>query len=288
MGTLLKLSTKIKRMPGSAGAGAELVRFKRRNDTNTAWIDCPFVKRRNADNTAWIWELSTPNGTLSGGGASTPAAASTSGTAAVGMTATPGGVHSGNLSYGWAHSPGSPANYGYANTNTATPTASYNFTGVGPEQTASLPAEQVYCVITDNETGAQWQTDPITVGPFSFHNTTPAYNQISLSGPSDVYDECHVGLAPGNCLASATATLSLSGGPSSPTYSWAYLSGDSSYSVSGGTNTLSLTLQKSWHVNNAGSGPGSTATWRCTAHDGIGSDVTHDVTFHLDSFGDND
>jgi hypothetical protein len=121
----------------------------------------------------------------------------------------------------------------------------------------------------------------------AWQNTIPAYTQISLSGPTSAGDECHVGLAPGNCTATAGATLTLSGGPSSPSYTWSYVSGDNTVSTAG-QGTLSFSVGKNFHVNNAGSGPSVTSTWRCTAHDGIGSDATHDVEFFLSSFGDND
>jgi hypothetical protein len=175
MGTLLKPTTKGKRMPGSAGAGVNLTFAKIRNPANTAWIDASFIYRRNAGNTAWVMEYSTPSGALSGGGPASTSNGTGAGTPSVSATATPGGVNSGNLSYSWQHSSG-PNNYSYANTTTAIITGSYAFTGVGNGVTSSLAAEAVYCIVTDNDTGAQYSTDPITIGPFSHTNTTPAFS----------------------------------------------------------------------------------------------------------------
>lgn len=120
----------------------------------------------------WKRTYSTPTGTLSGGGPDARALAGGTGRAAVSVTATPGGVNSGNLSYVFTRS-GGGNNYNYSASGNVL-LAYYDF-AVANGQTQSLPSEQVYCDITDLDTGAVYRTDNITVGPLSMTNTTPAF-----------------------------------------------------------------------------------------------------------------
>lgn len=176
MGILLKPTTKAKKMPGSNGAGTDLTFAKYRNGANNAWVNCTFIKRRNATNDGWIWEYSTPSATLSGGGAASTSNGTGSGTPSGTATATPGGVNSGNLGYQWFRAGGSPSNFTLSNTLTAVLGYSYAFSGVGNGVTSTQPAETVYCIVTDLDTGAQYQTGNIVIGPLSHTNTTPAFS----------------------------------------------------------------------------------------------------------------
>lgn len=175
MGLLLKPTTKVKRMPGSNGAGTDITFWKDRNAGNTAWTDRSFIKRRNATNDGWIWEFSKPTAVLSGGGARTGSGASGSGTVSIDAYVTAGGVHSGNLSRKWKRS-GTDNGFVIDDDTAVHPGWSKNFTGVANGSTSAGLSESWYCEVTDIDTGAVYQTDAITIGPLAWQNTTPAFS----------------------------------------------------------------------------------------------------------------
>jgi hypothetical protein len=173
MGTPLGYTTKFSRHLSGAWGYSTINRH-----LSGAWGVSPAVWENIAG--TWTMRASTPTVTAGGGGANTSSGASTSGTASVGLTATPGGTNTGNLSYHWYRASGS--NYSIDNATAQNPNVSYVFSGVADGTTDSLASEQWYCVITDNVTGATYQSDNITVGPLAWQNTIPAF-----SPHTDVY-----------------------------------------------------------------------------------------------------
>lgn len=175
MGILLKPTTKAKKMPGSNGAGTDLTFAKYRNGANNAWVNCTFIKRRNATNDGWIWAYSTPDVTVSGGGAATGSGASGAGSAYVQAFAADGGVHSPNYRYDWSYVSGDGAITPDNAVNHYNPIFSRAFSGVANGSTSAGVSAVWRCTITDTDTGAQAYAD-ITIGPLAWQNTIPSFS----------------------------------------------------------------------------------------------------------------
>lgn len=168
MGLLIRPTTKVVARDSGAWSGATPLAA---GASGGGTIAAKLISARVGG--VWAMRYSTPTGVLSGGGANAASGASSAGRAQVNATATPGGENSGNLSYSWQ----SGGSLQYLNANTATITAYFDFTGVANGSTSAAQTNStLYCIITDNETGAQWQTSTITVGPLTWTNTIPAFS----------------------------------------------------------------------------------------------------------------
>lgn len=167
MGTLIKPTTNLKRRSSGAFSVAALVQKR----VSGAWANATFVKRRTGG--AWVFVYSTPDVSVSGGGAATNSGASTGGTTSVGGSSTPGGVNSGSLSYSWSYVSGDGA-ISVNNAALQNPTFSRTFSGV-PNGTTSSGVSAVWrCTLTDTITGAQVYAD-LSIGPLAWQNTIPAF-----------------------------------------------------------------------------------------------------------------
>lgn len=184
-----------------------------------------------AANGSYTLKYSTPTGTLSGGGAQNNSGASSSGSVSKTATANPGGNNSGNLSYSW----GGGANFTYTNATSQTITATRSFSGVPNGSSSTSPTDTgLFCDITDNVTGAVWRTDPITMGPFTYTNTIPAEDPISIVASNVSANIDGFGSFTGT--PSASAFVSASGG-STVYVGWSHqiISGDFSVSINNST-----------------------------------------------------
>lgn len=193
---------------------------------------------------------STPTATLSGGGASSASGASSSGTPTVTATATPGGNHSGSLTYQWIGG----VTLAYVSSNTSVLTGYYNFSGVANGSTSSVgPDTAIYCVITDTVTGAQYTAGPITMGPLSWTNTIPAYGPFT-AGSSGGFSSSSGGAGSGahtiRDIADVPATVSVvSGGPVSGSYSYNwFVEISSSGATLSNTSSATCNVHFDWNI----------------------------------------
>lgn len=203
----------------------------------------------------WAPKYSTPTATVSGGGANSSSGASSSGTVSVNATVTPGGNHSGVLSYTW----GGGGVLSYLNTTSATITAYHDFTGVANGSSSSIgPDTGLFCDVTDTLTGATWRTENITAGPLTWTNTIPAFGPFTAASSGGFGSGAGSFGPPQTQHAFVNASGSVgvgSGGPVSGNFSYSWFKEGGTYgSAIVGNSTLSnvnssmVTVTFDWFV----------------------------------------
>lgn len=279
MGTLIKPTTLAKKMPGSGGAGSDLTFCKYRNAGNTGWVDCGFIKRRNSGNTAWVWVYSTPDVTAGVSGSGAGSGASTSGTAARSLSASPGGVNSGTLTYGWARQSGDTGTY--VDSSTAqNPTLKQDFSSVANGTTSTGSSSVWRCTITDTVTGAQAYSD-VSISAFSWQNTIPALGPFvytAAPASSSGASSAGAGITIHRVVTPSTTATFSSGGPisGSMTYGWSRTSGASGSITINNAALQSPTWTIDYLVPQATSDSRS-ETWQCLVTDTV-SGLTYTIT----------
>lgn len=228
---------------------------------------------------------STPSATLSGGGANAASGASSAGRAQVSATANPGGNHSGDLSYSW----GGGVNLGYINATSQTITGYYDFSGVSNGTTSAPRTDTgIFCDIKDNQTGAVWRTETITMGPLTWTNTIPAEDPISVSASGASAHSDGFGAFTFVPSPMATSNIASGGSGSYPTWHHDYVSGDTGFVCgNAAAQNPSFTYPGGLFCPSLSSAS-TDAAWRVTVTDSEGhqTSTTYFVSLSAESIND--
>lgn len=279
MGTLIKPTTVM--FKRASGATTLLTFAKRRS--SGSWVDITNIVRRNGG--SWLMRYSTPDAAVGGGGAASNSGGNSAGSVAVQCYGGCSGTNSGSISYSWAYQSGDTGYY-LRDGQGQNPVLQRDFSGVANGTSSSSSVAFWRLTTTDNQTGAQSYAD-LTIGPFTWTNTIPAEDAISVTAADASGRSEGFGGFTATPTASTAGLITAAGGSGSyPTWRHDYVSGDSGIACSN-QNIQSPNFSKTMSVGPLGDSSTS-AVWRVTVTDSEGhqASATYNVSLEIQSTND--